>query len=100
MAALGIDIRADWTPIHAMRLLAENEYSVAAAHVRLGTVRDMELARLDRVVAVARVNRPVSRRRLDAEAREARVAICREWERRTLLLQDVARAHGLIGGRQ
>lgn len=98
MSALGIEPLGNWTPEHAGRLLERCGDDIEEAYVALALVRDRELARLDRAIAAARVNRPIARRRLESEARDARIAVCREWMRRCFVLQDVARAHGLIGG--
>jgi len=91
------EIHTSWTPADALALLDDHDGCVSAAIVRLGTIRTMELARLDRVIKARRAGCFFSGRRLDEVRRDTAIAIGQEIARRVMLLQDVARAHGLIG---
>lgn len=95
---LSPEIRANWTPADAYALIEACGGSVEAAQVRLHTTLDIELTRLARLAQTARSAHPWRRRRIDSIERDTRCAIAREWARRSVLLSDVARAHGLIGG--
>jgi len=94
------EIHTSWTPADALALLDDHDGCVSAAIVRLGTIRTMELARLDRVIKTHRAGCFFSGRRLDEVRRETAIAIGEETTRRVMLLQDVARAHGLMGRRR
>ncbi len=91
-----IQITTDWSPADALALIDEHSGCVSAAMVRLGTIRAMELARLARIIRGLRAAHRFGHKRLDELHRETRISIGNETQRRILLLQDVARAHGLL----
>lgn len=93
-----LEVDTSWTPADALALLDEHDGCYAATLVRLDTLRTMELTRLERVIRWRRLARRGGRKHLDELRRDTRIAIGQEMARRVMLLQEVARAHGLIAG--